>query len=228
VDGPGTRLVVFLAGCPLRCLYCHNPDTWRRCAGTPTPAADLEALVDRYAPFVRRAGGGLTVSGGEPLMQPAAVRALFAHARARGVHTALDTSGYLGARADDALLACTDLVLLDLKAGTEQTCVRLTGRPLAPAVRFAERLAALGVPVWVRHVLVPGLTDVPAELERIAALAARLGNVARVDVLPFHTLGHEKYERLGIAFPLEGVRPPSARDVAAARAVFAAHGLPAY
>jgi pyruvate formate lyase activating enzyme len=225
VDGPGTRLVVFLSGCPLRCLYCHNPDTWRRAAGTPTPFADLRALVDRYAPFVGRAGGGLTVSGGEPLMQPEAVRALFAHARERGVHTALDTSGFLGVRADDALLDLTDLVLLDVKAGTERTCVRLTRRPLAPTLAFARRLADRGVPVWIRHVLVPGVTDVPEELEAVADVAAGLGNVERVDVLPFHTLGCEKYDRLGIPFPLEGVRPPTAEAVAAARARFAARGL---
>jgi len=225
VDGPGTRLVIFLSGCPLRCLYCQNPDTWRAADGTPTRIADLEALVVRYAPFIRASGGGLTLSGGEPLMQPPVVEALFREARSHGMHTALDTSGFPGRRAGDELLGLTDLVLLDLKAGTEATHRHLTGGSLAPVRRFAERLAERGVPVWVRHVLVPGVTDDPAETEAIAGFAAGLGNVERVDVLPFHRLGAPKYERLGIPFPLADTAPPTAELVGEVRARFAAHGL---
>ena len=132
VDGPGTRLVVFLSGCPLRCLYCQNPDTWCRRDGALTAAADIDALMDRYGAFIQRAGGGVTLSGGEPLQQPAFTRELLERASRRGLHTALDTSGFLGRKADDALLAATDLVLLDIKAGTEATYRRLTRRPLAP------------------------------------------------------------------------------------------------
>jgi pyruvate formate lyase activating enzyme len=225
VDGPGTRLVVFLAGCPLRCLYCHNPDTWRMRDGGLRGVSDLERRMRRYARFVRTAGGGFTVSGGEPLLQPDFTRDLLEAARRVGMHTALDTSGFLGARADYRLLAATDLVLLDIKAGSEDVYRRLTGGALAPTLAFADRLADLGKPVWVRYVLVPGWTDAPQEVEAVADRCAALPNVARVDVLPFHTLGRSKYDRLGIPFPLDGTPPPTADEVRSARAVFAAHGL---
>jgi pyruvate formate lyase activating enzyme len=224
VDGPGTRLVVFLSGCPLRCLYCHNPDTWCRRDGTQTELEELAGLMRRYRPFIGCAGGGFTVSGGEPLQQPAFTRALLESARDAGLHTALDTSGFLGRRADDALIDACDLVLLDIKAGTEATHRRLTRRPLAPTLEFAERLAARGTPVWVRYVLVPGLTDDPREVDGVAAFTAGLGNVERVDVLPFHKLGARKYAKLGIPFPLADTPAPSEELVRQVRARFAAGG----
>jgi pyruvate formate lyase activating enzyme len=227
VDGPGTRLVLFLSGCPLRCLYCQNPDTWCKQHGTLTPADDLEALMECYHAFVARAGGGLTISGGEPLQQPRFTRELLQGARRRGLHTALDTSGFLGRKADVELLAATDLVLLDIKAGTDATHRRLTRRPLAPTLEFAGRLAAIGKPVWVRYVLVPGITDEPEEIEAVAAFASALGNVERVDVLPFHRLGAPKYERLGIPFPLADVPAPTAASTTEARERFIDHGLAA-
>jgi pyruvate formate lyase activating enzyme len=209
VDGPGTRLVVFLTGCPMRCLYCQNPDTWHKKDGTVTELAELEHLMRRYHPFIACAGGGFTVSGGEPLQQPAFTRELLRSAQHAGLHTALDTSGFLGRRADDALLDATDLVLLDIKAGTDATHRRLTGRPLAPTLEFAERLAERGTPVWVRYVLVPGYTDDPREVQEVASIAAALGNVERIDVLPFHKLGAAKYEQLGIQFPLADTPTPT-------------------
>jgi pyruvate formate lyase activating enzyme len=225
VDGPGTRLVVFLAGCPLRCLYCQNPDTWRMRDGGLIGVADVERRMQRYAGFVTTAGGGVTVSGGEPLLQPAFTRGLLEAAKGIGLHTALDTAGSLGDRADDRLLAATDLVLLDIKAGSEDTYHRLTGGALAPTLAFADRLAAIGKPVWVRYVLVPGWTDAPDEIAAVADRCASLANVERVDVLAFHTLGRPKYERLGIPFPLADTPAPAPEQVAAARAVFAARGL---
>jgi pyruvate formate lyase activating enzyme len=224
VDGPGTRLVVFLSGCPLRCLYCHNPDTWCKRDGTETGLEELTGLMRRYQPFIGAAGGGVTVSGGEPLQQPAFTRALLEAAHDAGLHTALDTSGFLGRRADDALLDACDLVLLDIKAGTDARHRRLTRRPLAPTLEFAERLAERGTPVWVRYVLVPGLTDEPREVDRVAAFTAGLGNVERVDVLPFHKLGAPKYAKLGIPFPLAGTPAPSSELVRQVRARFAAGG----
>jgi pyruvate formate lyase activating enzyme len=224
VDGPGTRLVVFLSGCPLRCLYCQNPDTWCKRDGTETELGELAALMSRYRPFIGAAGGGFTVSGGEPLQQPAFTRALLEAARDAGLHTALDTSGFLGRRADDALLDACDLVLLDIKAGTEATHRRLTRRPLAPTLEFARRLAARGTPVWVRYVLVPGLTDDPGEVDRVADFTAGLANVERVDVLPFHKLGAPKYARIGIPFPLAHTPTPSEELVRQVRARFAASG----
>ena len=225
VDGPGTRLVIFLAGCPLRCLYCQNPDTWHMRDGGLVPVADIERRMQRYARFVTTAGGGVTVSGGEPLLQPAFTRDVFEAAKRLGLHTALDTSGFLGARADERLLAATDLVLLDIKAGSEDTYGRLTGGALAPTLAFADRLAERGTPVWVRYVLVPGWTDAPDEIEAVADRCAALPNVERVDVLAFHKLGRSKYERLGVPFPLADTPTPTPGQVAAARAVFAARGL---
>jgi pyruvate formate lyase activating enzyme len=225
VDGPGARLVVFLAGCPLRCLYCQNPDTWHMRDGRHRAVADIARRMQRYARFVTTAGGGVTVSGGEPLLQPGFTRDVFEAAKRLGLHTALDTSGFLGARADDRLLAATDLVLLDIKAGSEDTCGRLTGGALAPSLAFADRLAELRKPVWVRYVLVPDWTDAPEEVEAVADRCAALANVERVDVLPFHQLGRSKYERLGLPFPLADTPAPTRDQVAAARAVFAARGL---
>jgi pyruvate formate lyase activating enzyme len=216
---------VFLSGCPLRCLYCQNPDTWCKRDGTLTEATEIEALVQRYRGFIAHAGGGLTVSGGEPLQQPEFTCELLTAAKRAGVHTALDTSGFLGRRADDRLLAATDLVLLDIKAGTDAMHRRLTQRPLAPTLEFAERLAATSKPVWVRYVLVPGFTDEPEQVEAVAHFAARLGNVERIDVLPFHRLGAPKYARLGIPFELADVPSPTAASVRETRERFADHGL---
>ncbi len=227
VDGPGTRFVVFTQGCPLRCAYCHNPETWRMRDGQQVESADLVAEAAKYAPFIRSAGGGATVSGGEPLLQPRFTAALFQGFRALGLHTALDTSGYLGARAGDGLLAATDLVLLDVKSWDRALYRRLTGRDLHPTLAFARRLAdrPQPVPVHLRFVLVPGLTDAAANVAGVARFAASLGNVERVDVLPFHKLGAAKYAALGIPFPLADTPAPTDRQVSAARELFAAEGL---
>ncbi|WP_374209086.1 pyruvate formate-lyase-activating protein [Kitasatospora sp. A2-31] len=226
VDGPGTRFVAFLSGCPLRCAYCHNPDTRHLRDGHPCLAEEIVREAAKYTGFIRASGGGATVSGGEPLLQPALTGELlhrFKHEL--GLHTALDTSGVLGARATDALLADTDLVLLDIKSWDRALHRRLTGVELAPTLAFARRLAGLGTEVWVRFVLVPHLTDPAANIEGVAAFAAALGNVTRVDVLPFHKLGAAKWSALGLDFPLAGTPVPTAEQVAAARAVFTGHGL---
>ena len=225
VDGPGTRLVIFLSGCPLRCLYCQNPDTWQGRTGHHSWANELEALMCRYQPFIDLSGGGLTLSGGEPLQQPEFARSLLEGARDIGMDTALDTSGFLGRRADDALLDATDLVLLDIKAGTDEMHRALTGRPLAPTLEFAWRLAARRTQVWLRYVLVPGYTDAREEIERVAETAVSLGNVERVDVLPFHKLGETKWQRLGRPFPLAASDVPSRELVHRVRERFASYGL---
>jgi pyruvate formate lyase activating enzyme len=225
VDGPGTRFVAFTAGCPLRCLYCANPDTWRMRAGTPTTSDAVLADVARHRRFISVAGGGLTVSGGEPLLQPAFTGALLAGARDLGLHTALDTSGFLGERASDDLLAATDLVLLDIKSWDRTLYRRLTGRDLHPTLAFARRLAKRGTPVWVRFVLVPGLTDDTSNVEGVARFAAALDNVERVDVLPFHRLGAAKYHNLGIPFPLANREPPDEGVLTRVIAQFRGAGL---
>ena len=225
VDGPGTRFVVFTAGCPLRCAYCQNPDTWSGRSGQRMSATDVLARAARYRRFIGAAGGGLTISGGEPLLQPAFTRAVLAGAKELGLHTALDTSGYLGDRADDALLDATDLVLLDIKAYHQAIARRVTGRGTIPTLAFARRLAARHQPVWLRYVLVPGWTDDPVDIAALAGFAASLGNIERVDILPFHKLGAVKYAELGLPYPCGDAHPPTAAEIDRARAAFTDAGL---
>ncbi len=225
VDGPGSRFVLFLAGCPLQCLYCHNPDTWRMRNGEPMSSDEVLERVRRYQPFLTSARGGVTVSGGEPLLQPLFTKAVLQGAKAAGLHTALDTSGLLGLRADDELLAATDLVLLDLKAIDPDVYRDVTGGPLAPTLRFAERLAAMGKRTWIRFVLLPGWTDDPEHVRAMAEYVAGLGNVERVDVLGYHRLGREKYAALGLPDRLAGVPAATPEQMAAARQAFADVGL---
>lgn len=225
VDGPGTRLTVFLSGCPLRCLYCHNPDTMEMRRGEPVALADLLGRVARYRAVFGVTGGGLTVSGGEPLMQPAFVARLLRGAKELGVRTALDTSGYLGAHCSDAMLADLDLVLLDVKSGDPDTYRRVTGRDLAPTLEFGRRVAASGTEIWVRFVLVPGLTDDEANVEAVAEYVATLSTVTRVEVLPFHQMGKDKWEQLGLRYELEDTRAPEPELVDRVRRQFRAHGL---
>lgn len=225
VDGPGTRFVLFTAGCPLACAYCHNPDTQTMGNGTRRTVEEVLDRIQRYRAFIGASGGGVTISGGEPLLQPDFTRAVLQGAQALGLHTALDTSGALGVRADDELLAATDLVLLDIKAVDPEVYADLTRGRLAPTLRFAERLATLRKPVWVRYVLVPGWNDSRDQLERHAAYVAGLANVERVDVLGYHRLGREKYAQLGLTDRLDGVAAASPAQVQAAREVFAAAGL---
>ena len=228
VDGPGTRLTVFLAGCPLRCLYCHNPDTLKMKDGEPIAVDTLLARVRRYLPVFRATGGGLTVSGGEPLMQPAFLARLLRGAKEMGVHTTIDTSGFLGTHASEALLDDVDLVLLDIKSGLPETYRRTTGRDLQPTLDFSRRLDARGTPVWLRFVLVPGLTDAPENVDAVADHVATLSNVARVEVLPFHNMGKDKWQRLGLPYELAETPAPDATLVERVRGQFRARGLTVY
>lgn len=226
VDGPGTRFVVFLAGCPLRCLYCHSPDTWYRRSGRQRTVDEMMAELEPYHRFIDVAGGGVTVSGGEPLLQPGFTGALLARCKAAGLHTALDTSGFLGARANDDLLDATDLVLLDLKSSEPDLYRRVTGRDLEPTLRFARRLSDRGTAVWVRFVLVPGLTDEVSNVDGVADICAELAGLQRVEVLPFHRLGEAKYHDLGLTYPLATTAPPDQALLDRVRGQFARRGLP--
>ncbi|MFE3190513.1 pyruvate formate-lyase-activating protein [Nocardia sp. NPDC059240] len=228
VDGPGTRFVTFLSGCPLRCLYCQNPDTWLRDNGTRMSVDDVLGEAAKFVPFIRASGGGATISGGEPLQQPKFATSLLQGFQGLGLSTALDTSGYLGRLASDELLAATDLVLLDIKAGQPETYRRLTGRDLKPTLDFAIKLAKRGKRVWLRYVLVPGITDAIEEIGAVAGFAGGLGNIERVDVLPFHTLGQSKWEALNRRFVLADTPTPTSEQVEEARDVFRAAGLTAY
>jgi pyruvate formate lyase activating enzyme len=197
-DGPGLRVVLFVSGCLLRCSYCHNPDTWHLKDGTYVSAQQVLQRLGQFASALRSLNGGLTISGGEVLVQPAFTRRILAGAKSMGLHTAIETSGFLGDRADDRYLAQLDLVLLDIKSGDPDTYRRATGRELAPTLRFAERLAEAGKPVWVRFTLVPGLTDDPANVDALARFVAPMKNVEWVEVQPFHQLGAFKWKALNI------------------------------
>ncbi|WP_026162148.1 pyruvate formate-lyase-activating protein [Corynebacterium ulceribovis] len=230
VDGPGTRLTVFLSGCPLRCQYCHNPDTMRMLEGTVERASDIVAKAKRYRSVFRATGGGLTLSGGEPLFQIAFARRILAEVHAAGIHTTIDTSGFLGKRLSDEDLANVDLVLLDVKSGIPELYRDVTGgRNLQPTIDFGDRLNQLGKRVWVRFVLVPGLTDAPENIAAVADIVARWrSNVERVEVLPFHNMATDKWEHLGMAYRLRDTKPPTPESVAAAREVFRSRGLEVY
>jgi pyruvate formate lyase activating enzyme len=208
-DGPGVRVVLFLSGCLLRCTYCHNPDTWHLKDGTYISAEHVISRLAGFAPALRAMDGGLTISGGEPMVQLAFTRRILAGAKNLGLHTAIETSGFLGARADDRFLSVLDLVLLDIKSSDPETYRQATGRELMPTLRFAERLAALGKPTWVRFTLVPGLTDDPANVEGVAKFAASLPNVEWVEVQPFHQLGAFKWKAMGLEYKHVDTAPPS-------------------
>ena len=225
VDGPGVRVVAWTTGCMWRCLYCHNPDTWTIVNGLPVTVTKAAEELRKYRHGLKVMSGGLTVSGGEPLMQHRFVVKVFAAAKMMGVHTALDTNGYYGDRLSDVDLDDIDLVLLDIKAWDPERHRRLTGMDVGPTLTFARRLAARRRPVWLRYVLVPGLTDDVGEIEQVATFVADLGNVERVDVLPFHQMGRYKWHRLGIPYSLEHLSPPANELVEQVCAVFRLAGL---
>lgn len=225
VDGPGTRMTLFLSGCPLRCQYCQNPDTWRMRDGLITEIEVVVARIARYRDIFRITKGGVTVSGGEPLMQSVFLQRLFTECRRLGVHTVLDTSGFLGGHASDQLLDYTNLVLLDVKSGIEETYQNVTGRSLQPTREFGDRLARLGTPVWIRFVLVPGLTDAVDNVDAVAEIVSHWANVERVEVLPFHQMGRSKWEQLGLEYQLDEVLPPSRELQERVRRQFRAFGL---
>jgi len=210
VDGPGIRLVVFLQGCPMRCKYCHNPDTWQAGKGMRVSVDEILAQYDRNKQFYVR--GGITVTGGEPLMQIDFVLELFEAAKRKGIHTCIDTSGvtYRPGKSEyndklDALLGHTDLVMLDIKHIDSAAHRELTGFANEGILAFAKLLEEKNVPVWIRHVVVPGITDGEEDLRALGRFIGGLSNVKALDVLPYHTMGESKYEALGMTYPLAGV-----------------------
>lgn len=225
VDGPGTRLTLFLSGCPLRCQYCHNPDTFQMRSGHAVTLTDVFKLVTRYRAIFKVTGGGLTISGGEALMQMTFVRNLLRRCHQEGIHTCLDTSGFLGANLGDGDLKNLDLVLLDVKSGDEATYQQVTGRALAPTITFGDRLAAAKVPVWVRFVLVPGLTDDPENIAKVAQIARRWPNLERLEILPFHQMARDKWENLGLNYHLADTPVPTKEQVEAAKQIMREQGI---
>lgn len=225
VDGPGIRYIVFLSGCSLRCKYCHNPDTSFVRRGKEMTAEEVLADIERYAGFLKGSGGGVTLSGGDPLFQIEFSREILNGCKKLGLHTALDTSGALGAEADEAYLSLVDLVLLDIKAGVPASYRATTGGDLEPTLEFARRLGKMDKKVWLRYVLVPALTDNEENVKRVAEFASALGNIERVDVLPFHKIGAYKWKELGLKDPLAETPEPTSEAVARAKAIFSAAGF---
>jgi len=228
VDGPGVRVVAWTTGCQFRCLYCHNPDTWNLVNGTPVTVARATEELEKYRHGLKVMKGGFTLSGGEPLMQDRFAVRLLSAAHVMGIHTALDTNGALGERLSDEELGKIDLVLLDIKSWSADRHKMLTGMDIAPVLNFASRLSRLRRPVWLRFVLVPGLTDNSEDIQQLAMFAASLGNIQRVDVLPFHQLGKFKWKELKLNYQLEDLSPPLATQVNLIRNIFTAQGLKAY
>ena len=224
VDGPGVRMVVFFQGCPMRCQYCHNPDTWKISGGTEMTVEEILKQYEASRHFYK--GGGITATGGEPLMQLDFVTALFEAAKKRDIHTCLDTSGVTFGRENpeylmkmDRLLTSTDLVLLDLKQIDAQKHQSLTGHLNENILDFALYLNEKNIPVWIRHVVVPGLTDQESDLYRLGRFIGGQKNVKALDVLPYHDMGKIKYESLGMDYPLKGVPPMSKEGAIAAKKI---------
>jgi len=225
VDGPGMRVVFWTTGCEFRCSYCHNPDTWKMKNGRLVCVDDILDELRKYKDYLRFAGGGLTISGGEPLVQAPFVMNVIRGANAMGIHTALDTNGFLGDRLSDADLDEIDLFLLDIKSWDPATHLRVTAKPVEPVLNFARRLAARKRPVWIRFVLVPGQTDAPDNVKGVAAFVATLGNIERVDILPFHQLGKFKWEQLNMKYELADTPTPTVDATEAVKAIFRSYGL---
>ena len=227
VDGPGVRFVIFLQGCPMRCQYCHNPDTWKMKAGSVRSAASLIKEYQRNAPYYSK--GGITVTGGEALMQIDFVLDLFRLAKEKKIHTCLDTSGVTYHPGEstynqklDQLMEVTDLVMLDIKHIDPEGHKTLTGHDNAGILAFAKYLEQKQIPVWIRHVVVPGITDDPALLTRLGAFLGTLSNIQALDVLPYHIMGVVKYEQLDMPYPLKGVPPATKQQAMEAKKIILA------
>ena len=225
VDGPGIRMVVFFQGCPLRCLYCHNPDSWNMTDGTTMSADEILDRFERNRNFYKN--GGITATGGEPMVQMDFLLELFTKAKKRGIHTCLDTSG-IAFPADiknpiyvkiEKLMNVTDLILLDIKHIKEPEHQTLTGKSNRLILAFARYLSRIGKPVWIRHVVVPGITYEEEDLKALGHFLGSLKNIEKLEVLPYHTMGKEKYKKLGYSYPLANTPQLSGEEAAHARQI---------
>lgn len=225
VDGPGIRFILFTQGCPLRCKFCHNPDTWKLNDGKEMSSMEVFRQVKKYKSYMKFSGGGITISGGEPLLQPEFVKDVFKRCQKEGIHTALDTSGYVDIEKAKEVLEYVDLVLLDIKSFDAETYKNVTGVSNEPTLKLAKHLSDIDKPIWLRFVLVPNLTDNPENIEQLAQFVSTLGNVERIDILPFHKMGEYKWEELGYEYALKDTHEPSSKEVAKAEKIFAKYGL---
>jgi pyruvate formate lyase activating enzyme len=228
VDGPGLRFVAFLTGCLLRCQYCHNPDTWHKHNGHQVTVSRAMRQIGKYTQVLKTARGGVTLSGGEPMVQRPFVVRIFRRCKELGLHTCMDTSGRLGDRFTDQELMDIDLNLLDIKSGDPAIYEKVTHQPLQPTLDYANRLSALGRPMWIRFVLVPGLTDDYDNVEKVADICAGLKTVERVEILRFHQMGSDKWRKLDLEYPLEKTEAPSKELSERVRGQFRSRGLTVY
>jgi pyruvate formate lyase activating enzyme len=214
VDGPGIRFVIFMQGCTLKCKYCHNRDTWKVNAGKKITIDELVKEIQNYRTYIENSGGGVTVSGGEPLLQAEFVTELFKKLKELGIHTALDSAGSIPLSPSiKELLKYTDLVLLDIKHIEDEKAINLTGFSNKNNLEFAKYLNNINIPIWIRQVLVPGYTDDKFDLQKLKAFINSLSNVEKVEILPYHNLGKFKWDELGDKYELENVVPPSQEDI---------------
>ena len=228
VDGPGLRFVAFLTGCPLRCQFCHNPDTWHKYNGHPVSVSRSMHRIGSFAQVLRVCNGGITISGGEPVLQRAFITQIFRRCKQMGLHTCLDTCGRLGDRLTDEELMDIDLNLLDIKSGDPDIYKQVTNQPLQPTLDYARRLSALKRPMWIRFVLVPGLSDGYDNVAKLADICAGLESIERVEILRFHQMGKDKWRKLGLQYPLETVAPPNPELTERVRGQFRSRGLTVY
>lgn len=220
VDGPGIRYVIFLQGCHLRCKYCHNRDTWDTTIGTPKKVSELVQDIQKYSDYIKFSKGGVTVTGGEPLLQPKFLIALFTELKKLGYHTALDTSGMFPLTPEvKQVLSLTDLVLLDIKHIDDEKCKDLVGFSNKLELEFANYLSENGIKMWIRQVIIPGITDDENDLIRLKEFLQTLKTVEKIELNPYHTLGVYKWEDLGLEYPLKGVRQANTEDIERAKCI---------
>lgn len=220
VDGPGIRFVIFMQGCPLRCQYCHNPDTWDNSKGNEFSVDELIEEIVKYRSYMNFSGGGITITGGEPLLQAEFVLELFKRCRALGIHTALDTSGFIFTPAVKAVLEYTDLILLDIKSINPETFTKVTTATIDSVLTFAKYASDSFIKTWIRFVLVPGLTDNLDEIEMLSKYINSISSVDRIEVLPFHKMGEYKWEALGYQYQLKNTESPSKSLVSEVKEIF--------
>ncbi|HBF4571914.1 TPA: pyruvate formate lyase-activating protein [Clostridioides difficile] len=228
VDGPGIRYILFFQGCPLRCKYCHNRDTWDIKSGKEYTVDEIITDALKYTSFMKFSGGGITASGGESTLQPEFLSELFKKAKENDIHTCLDTSGFVDIETIDPVLDNTNLVLLDLKHMVEEKSIDLTGVGMDKALKLARHLESRNIPVWIRHVLVPGITDDIDNLEKLGQFVATLKNVERFELLPYHSMGIHKWESLGIDYELKDVPDATKEDVQKASEIISKFGVKVY
>ena len=228
VDGRGIRYIIFFQGCPLRCKYCHNRDTWDKNDGKEYTVDELMQDIIKYDSYMKFSGGGVTASGGEATLQAEFLTELFARCREMGIHTCLDTSGFVDIPKIDKLLDYTDLVLLDIKHTNSEKSKELTGVGNEKALKLARHLDERCIPVWIRQVLIPGITDDVENLKSLGKFIASLNNVDRVELLPYHGMGIHKWESMGLEYELKDVKEPTAEDVRRASEIVEAYGVSVY